>query len=270
MKMLYALFAALLTTTLCYAQEDNETTPSNNKKVSVAVTPEGIEIDRPNRKRDRKFRVQYLMVDFGINALDDRTDYSSEAARAFVQVPEGVRNENLFTMRTDRSFNVNLWPVIGKYQLYRSDNQKIYLSFGAGFQFYNFKFNKSIRYINDPNPAIVMDSIEFSKNKLGMTIGSIPIMLTCKTRLADKAWLVYGAGITGGFRIASWIKQVSEDRGTDKYHDKFNLNDFNSCITGEVGISGYFRLYATYQITPLHQYALNQHPFCIGLRFGGV
>jgi hypothetical protein len=98
----------------------------------------------------------------------------------------------------------------------------------------------------------------------------MPLNLTAKTRISKKTWLVYGAGVTGGYRISSLTKQRSNERGQQKNHDSFNFNDFNACVTGEIGISGVFRIYATYQVTALHNTALDQHPLCIGLRFGGV
>ena len=117
---------------------------------------------------------------------------------------------------------------------------------------------------------VVVDTIGFTKNQLGFTYLTVPLQFTFKTKLAEKAWLVYGAGISGGYRIASWTKQISAERGKDKNHDKFNFNDFNTCVTGEIGLDGYFRLYASYQLTSLHENALDQKPFCIGIRIGGI
>jgi len=77
-------------------------------------------------------------------------------------------------------------------------------------------------------------------------------------------------GITGGYRLSSWTKQISDQKGLQKNHDKFNFSDFNSCITAEFGLDDYFRLYASYQVTPLQENALDQRPFSIGLRFGGL
>ena len=99
---------------------------------------------------------------------------------------------------------------------------------------------------------------------------TIPLQFTFKTKLAEKAWLVYGVGATGGYRIASWNKQVSPERGKQKNRDEFNFNDFNACVTGEIGLDNIFRVFASYQLTPLHSTALDQRPFTIGLRFGGI
>ena len=77
-------------------------------------------------------------------------------------------------------------------------------------------------------------------------------------------------GVSGGYRLSSWTKQISDERGKQKNHDQFNFNDFNACLTAEVGIDNIFRLYASYQVTPLHENVLEQYPFSIGIRFGGI
>ena len=135
---------------------------------------------------------------------------------------------------------------------------------------YNFRFSKDISYLNETTPTVIMDSVHFSKNKLAFSYLSVPLNIVFKTRLAEKTWLVYGAGVTGGYRISSWTKQKSEARGKQKNHDDFNMNDFNVCLTGEIGLDSYFRLFVSYQVTPLHETYLDQHPLCIGFRFGGI
>ena len=118
--------------------------------------------------------------------------------------------------------------------------------------------------------VVINDSVHFSKNKVALTYLSMPLMFNFKTKLAKKVWVVYGAGITAGYRIDSWTKQVSDEHGKEKNHDQFNFNNFNSCVTAEFGLEGYFRLYASYQLTALHEDVLDQHPYAIGVRFLGI
>src|SRR5690606_27513586 len=99
---------------------------------------------------------------------------------------------------------------------------------------------------------------------------SMPFMLTAKSRLAENIWLVYGLGVSGGFRINSMQKQISDERGKQKNRDQFNFNNFNACLTGELGVDGYVRLFASYQLTPLHENALFHYPYSIGIRFFGI
>jgi hypothetical protein len=282
MKLIYSLLAATLFSGVAIAQEiemAKDTTAKNTKTVAITIgSDDFIRIeknskgskDSSKRKDDKVFDVDFLMFDLGVNSIHDKTNYASADARNFLKVPDVVKNEYLFSQRTAKAINVNIWPVTAKWRLLKTDRQKIFFGFGAGLQIYNFRFNKDISYVNEPNPAVIVDSVQFSKNKLGITYLSIPLMATFKTRVADKTWLVYGVGITGGYRLDSWTKQISRERGKDKNHDKFNFADFNSCLTAEIGLSGYFRLYSSYQLTALHENSLDQHPFCIGIRLGGM
>ena len=288
MKLIYCLMAATLLNLSATAQDKDDDTDndSKRKKRSIVIsTDKGfkietldstdkdgvyVNIDSLSKHKEKPFEFEFFALDLGINTLDDKTNYAAADTRAFLHVPENMKNDQLFSLRSGKSWNVNIWPVLFKARLAKGNYQKVYISSGVGLQMYNFRFTKDISYLNNTVPEVYHDTISFSKNKLGPTYLSVPLALTLKTKLTKKAWLVYGAGVTGGYRISSWMKQVSGERGKDKNHDAFNFNDFNACVTGEIGVSGIFRLYATYQLTALHETALDQHPFCVGLRFGGI
>lgn len=286
MKLVYCLMTACMLSFAASAQEEGTKDGSAKKRKSLSISNEGIKVEDveeakegiyvkkdtvPNSKRiERKFAFTYAAVDLGINTLQDKTDYNSAAAQGFLNVPEGMKNDKLFSLQTGKSWNVNVWPVLFKARVVKTKAQKLYISSGIGLQMYNFRFTKNISYLNNTTPEVFLDSVDFSKNKLGLTYLSVPLALTAKTKIAKGTWLVYGAGVTGGYRIGSLNKQVSGSRGKDKNRDAFNFSDFNACVTGEIGISGVMRIYATYQLTSLHESALVQHPLCIGLRFGGV
>lgn len=218
----------------------------------------------------RKMKVHFLMLDLGINALNDRTDYSSPAAQQYLQVGADRKNGNLFSLRQGKSINVNIWPVLFDFRLLRSRNQKISLYTGAGLQLYNFKFNRDISYLNETTPMVIEDSIKFSKNKLAFAYVSVPLMVNFKTRLSGNFWVTYGLGVIGGYCFDSWTKQISDERGKQKNHDQFNFQKFNLNLSGEIGINGYIRFYGTYQVTNMYQNSLVQNPYCIGIRFFGV
>lgn len=287
MKTVYCLMAALMISFAASAQEDGKKDGDAKKRKSLSITNEGIKVETTDgpgktgvyvdkdtitvkKKAEKKFEFTYAAVDLGINTLKDNTDYTSTATRNFLNVPEGMKNDQLFSLRTGKSWNVNVWPVLFKARLVKTGGQKLYVSSGIGLQMYNFRFTKDISYLNNTTPEVYKDSVQFSKNKLGFTYLAVPLALTAKTKIAKGTWIVYGAGVTGGYRISSWTKQVSGARGKEKNHDAFNFNDFNACLTGEIGVSGVFRIYASYQLTSLHETGLDQRPISIGLRFGGV
>jgi len=271
MKLIYCILTVTLVFTTASAQDKTDSTAHKKNRKSISLGSSGIKINETDTAKEEKpFDMEIGVVDVGVNILQDKTIYSSAAAQGFLNVPQDQKNSNLFSLQNAKSINVNVWPVLFKWRAVKTDYQKVYFYSGIGLQMYNFRFTKNISYLNKTSPEVYMDSLSFSKNKLGFTYLSVPLGFVLKTKLAPKAWLVYGAAITGGYRISSWTKQISGERGKQKNHDSFNFNDFNSCVTGEIGIDGYLRLYVSYQLTSLQKTALDQHPFCIGLRIGGV
>ena len=244
---------------------------AQEKGDQLSIGSGGIKIThKSDSSKSKTFELQLGMLDVGINSLQDKTDYNSPAAQNFLQVGQDSKNSNLFALRDMKSVNVNIYPVMVKFNALKTRNQKISISSGIGLQIYNFRFNKPISFVNNTEPAVIMDTVSFSKNKLAVTYLTVPLMVTAKTRLVDKAWLVYGAGISAGYRLSSWTKQISDERGKQKNRDQFNLSDFNVCVNGEIGLEGYLRLYASYQLTNMYDNSLDQHPFSIGVRFLGL
>ncbi|PZF72206.1 hypothetical protein [Taibaiella soli] len=276
MKNVAITLILLMAGSIAYGQHtinisNTDSGKSGNADHTLTIGSDGIHITSYNKDEKRKkIELIFFMLDLGINNLQDKTNYNSPDAQAYLQVNQDQKNSNLFSLREGKSVNVNIYPVMLKFYALQTKNQKIIISSGFGIQSYDFRFNKPISYVNYTSPAVIMDTISFSKNKLGFYFLNIPLGVTFKTRLSEKLWGVYGFGITGGYRLSSWTKQISDERGKDKNHDSFNFQDFNACLTGEIGLDKHFRLYASYQLTNLYKNALDQHPFAIGIRFGGV
>lgn len=266
MKLVYSIAAVLLLTLNVSAQEKKcDTTGKKGHTVGISLGS-----DETKDTSDKVFDLHVGMVDLGFNYLNDKTNYNSAAAQNFLKVNNEMKNENLFSLREGKSVNVNVYPVMLKARVLKAKGQRVYITLGAGLQMYNFMFNKPVTYKNETKPMVITDTVSFTKNKVGLTYLSVPLMITSKTKLAKDIWLVYGVGVTAGYRIASWTKQISGERGKEKNHDQFNFNNFNSCVTGEVGVDGWLRLYASYQLTTLHKDALEQYPYAIGVRFIGI
>jgi hypothetical protein len=271
MKILYSIAILVMMAGTARAQRVNaeisKKDSTDKKGHTVAIS---LGSDETKDTSDKVFDLHVGLLDIGFNYIDDKTNYNSAAAQNFLHVNSDVKNENLFSLLEGKSINVNIYPVVLKARVVKTKRQRLYVTIGAGLQMYNFRFNKPVTYTNQTVPMVVMDSISFTKNKVGLTYLSVPLMVTSKTKLAKDIWLVYGVGITGGYRIASWTKQVSGERGKDKNHDAFNFNNFNSCVTAEIGVDGWVRLYGSYQLTALHKDALDQHPYALGVRFVGI
>ena len=262
-----------------HAQED---APNQKNPTHVTVDIDGVSLSKKTKeeRRNARFLTTYGMVDLGFNRIDDNTSYGNSSGtfnslygigadpNAIYEAPSSAP----FKLNEGKSINVNVWIANTRLRLADGDRQKLYFTSGIGLQMYNFRFNSRKMYASDPNTHLetIPANLDVEKNKLGFTYAAIPVGLLAKTRITPKRWLVYGASVTGGYRLASWTKLKTAQQGKEKNHDPFNFSDFNACVMAEVGIDDVIRFYASYQLTPLSSGPLNQHPFAIGVRFFGL
>ncbi len=252
---------------------------STQKGRIISLDANGIYIGPkdPDSAKNEKFMVQWGMLDLGFNRIDDKTNYNSPSnlqdpfynGSGLATVPP---TSGAFRLNEGKSINVNVWIANTRLKIAGGKNQKLYLTSGLGLQMYNFRFDSKVMYKSDPNTHLetIPADLDVQKNKLGFTYAAVPLGLLAKTRITEKRWLVYGGSVTGGYRIASWTKLKTAQRGKEKNHDPFNFSDFNACVMAEVGIDNVFRLYGSYQLTPMSSGPLVQHPFAIGIRFFGL
>ena len=264
---------------MSYSKEED--TSKKKRSFSIQVGMSGPTNDSSAKAkqsvRNAKFVVTYGVLDLGFNRIDDKTDYNT-SSNELTQLYNGPYFSNVlpssspFKLNEGKSINVNIWIANTRLRIANGEKQKLYFTSGIGLQMYNFRFDSRKMYASDPLTylAPISPSLDVQKNKLGFTYAAIPLGLLAKTRITEKRWLVYGASVTGGYRIASWTKLKTAQRGKEKNHDAFNFSDFNACAMAELGIEDAFRLYASYQLTPLSSGPLNQHPFAIGIRFFGL
>jgi hypothetical protein len=249
------------------------TTDTTKHGNNVEISNDGVFIGATKKvQQSRKqgtFSLRYAAFELGANRLADNTNYANAGVQSYLHVPDNMKNSSLFNIHYIGSINVNIYPVGVKYLALKKARQVIYLSSALGLQFYNFMYKEPLQYTRNPS-AIALSPTSFKKDKLGLDYLNIPLMITFKTKLDKDTWLTYGAGITGGYLLSAWNKQKTNGGDKSKIHDRTNFQDFNSCVTGELGIEGIIRVYASYQMTSLYSNGLNQHPICIGLRFGGA
>ncbi len=277
MKTSKTLLLSGLLLTFGHAAQAQDNAPDQRNSTRVTVDIDGVSLSKKTREEraDAKFLVTYGMVDLGFNRLDDKTNYSSSSSSLndlYNPSPGTTPSSAPFKLNEGKSINVNVWIANTRLRLADGENQKLFFTSGIGLQMYNFRFDSRIMYKADPNTHLetIASDLDIQKNKLGFTYAAIPVGLLAKTRITPKRWLVYGASITGGYRLASWTKLKTAQNGKDKNHDPFNFSDFNACVMAEVGIDDVIRLYGSYQLTPLSSGPLNQHPFAIGVRFFGL
>ena len=171
-----------------------------------------------------------------------------------------------FSLNNKKSSNVNLWVVQQKLNLYK---HKINLKYGVGLEMFNFRFEKSISFREDIAGFVKYDDVVFSKNKLLVKYLTIPVQINFKPNPNMKKGFYASAGMSVGYLLNAKNKQISEERGKEKFEGNFNLNDWRVATIGELGI-GSVRLYGSYGITNLFnksQVFYDMQPFALGLRF---
>ena len=141
MKWTYFLLMAVLISSSAFAQDEDVAKDDDKERHSVSISNKGIDIDSKN-KEEKVLEANFAMLDLGFNMLMDNTNYSSTAARNFLNVDASMQNEDLFNLRTGKSINVNIYPAMLQYRLLKTKGQKVYLSTGVGLQMYNFRFDK--------------------------------------------------------------------------------------------------------------------------------
>ncbi|MBL7692695.1 MAG: outer membrane beta-barrel protein [Flavipsychrobacter sp.] len=276
-----ATLTALLFTTTLFAQNSTDSTTKKKKSMSLSISNKGISFEETNdttkshktektdKEKTGKLRLTFAMMDLGFNMLNDATTYTDPTLAGYLRVPAADRNADLFDLKNGKSINFNIYPLMVKLPVIKTKNQRLYIATGLGLQVYNFRFDNSVSYVKSP-AGLIMDTISFRKNKLAVNYLSVPLMVTSKTRLHKDTWLVYGAGVQAGYRLSSWNKQTSDERGKIKTHGNFDLKDFNTCVTAEFGIEGVLRFYGSYQLTSLYENNIDQRPISVGIRIGGI
>src|SRR5690606_32595077 len=104
------------------------------EKTSITFGTNGISIENEDDQKKRKSNFNFFTFDLGVNFINDQTNYNDPATKVFLDVPSTHQNESLFSLRSGKSINFNIYPVLFNAPIYTGDKQKISLYTGAGLQ----------------------------------------------------------------------------------------------------------------------------------------
>ncbi|MFT6815076.1 MAG: hypothetical protein ACJAZ3_000974 [Sphingobacteriales bacterium] len=144
---------------------------------------------------------------------------------------------------------------------------------GLGFRFNNYHFSNNVGLQNrQDSVTVIQESINFDKNKLSARYINFPVMLKINGNEKDgKRWFLH-SGADFAFLINGKTKQKSDELGTVKIKDDFNLARTNTALFARIGYSD-VSIYVRYPLSSL--FAQNQtetyktiEPVAIGLTFG--
>lgn len=216
------------------------------------------------RETNREIAVSLFALDLGLN-----TFYSESAG---LNLPRGYES---MLLNQDASINVGLRFLTTRFSLYEN---KLNLITGLNFDFHNYKFQRNIHILPEREELMVVthprDSINYTKNKITMTYFQVPLLLNYTINPYNRKRSVrLSAGPYASLLIHSHTKRVSDQRGTEKEYDNFNLNNLQYGVSGRIGYR-FVEVYCNYALNPLFQAGrgpdLHALTFGIGLINAGI
>ena len=228
-----------------------------------------IEINRAPKKL-KNIETNWWILDIGLTNLNDKSPAIDMLARNPAGLPYNQRylmtSEN-FSLNNKKSTNVNIWVVTQKLNIYQ---HKINLKYGLGVEMFNFRFDKSISFRENILGNVKFDEVSFTKNKLLVKYLTIPLQLNFSPNPTNKKAFYASIGMSAGYLWNAKNKQISAERGKEKYRGNFNLNDWRFATIGELGV-GAVRLYGSFANSNLFNKDIlgniDMQPFAVGLRF---
>jgi hypothetical protein len=218
-----------------------------------------------HRKTQSNVSTNWFIFDLGFTNVRDNTNYAVAQTMGYLNPVNGAVTQNSFALNSGKSSNVNIWFFMQKLNI---SQHILNLKYGLGLEMYNFRYDRNISYRNDPYPNVYNDVISFSKNKLFAEYLTIPLMLNVNTTPHNKKGFSFSVGASAGYLIASKNKQISGDRGKQKYRGTFDLQPWRFAAITELGL-GPVRVYGSYSLNALHKEStgLEQFPYAVGIRF---
>ena len=219
------------------------------------------------KKKNKNISTNFLILDLGFANYRDLTNYPQARAGSYLTFSRpgdpGV-SETTTSLNTGRSSNVNIWIFMQRLNI---SKQVLNLKYGLGWEMYNFRYDSRISFRPSPQPTAFVDSIGFTKNKLFAQYITVPLMININTRPVTGRGLIMSAGISAGYLVASRNKQISAERGKQKYKGDHALQPWRLAAIGEIGL-GPVRLYGSYSLNALQkEYTrMEQYPYTIGIR----
>lgn len=213
--------------------------------------------DRKAKKSAKKFKDDRggLELSIGYNAwLDNGSTALS------------LSNNNLELINS-KSTHVNL-SYVNYFKIYKNFIQ---FSAGVGIDWNNYRFSKNITLSPKADSMnLVVDNINYSKNKLMAKYVTVPLQLHFATKPNKKGdMLGVAGGVELGYLLNGRQKQISEEKGKQKIDDDYNLADLRLGYTlcanyGNTGIYAKYYPNSTFKETQ----GPNLNTFCIGFKFG--
>ncbi len=200
------------------------------------------------------------ILDLGFTNYNDKTIYTSAAAQQFA--PGG--SKDWFKLNNGKSVDVNIWIFMQRLNLIK---HVVNLKYGIGVELNNYRYEDNIRFLTNPT-TVIMDTINYSKNKLAEDFVTVPVMLNLDFTPHRRHPFGLSAGASFGYRYSSREKFKSGADGKQKTYNDFDLDPWKISYIGELQLGYWVSLYGSYATKTLFIRGLDQIPYSFGLRFG--
>ena len=218
-----------------------------------------VHVHRRKPYKPSKLSTNWGIVDLGISQFNDKTNY----AQAISQGDLGAgANEDWFDLRNGKSINVNIWFFMQRLSLI---NHYVNLKYGLGLELNNYRYSENIKYQKDASPLVVMDNVNYKKNKLAADYLTLPMMLNFNLTPNRRHGFGFSVGASAGYLYASRQKTVSNDFGKKKDKDNFDLRKWKVSYIGELSL-GIVKLYGSYATQSMFENGIDHTPYNVGIR----
>jgi hypothetical protein len=253
----------LLAATSLQAQEDGKAADSVKRKkfdinYGVGITI-GAKKDSTGKTDENKGRfvggVTFTRLDIGFSKLIDNGSFSLSPANDFLDYRGGKTSTISFdVLQFGYRFNSNF---------------KIYIAGGFDWTMIRLRRNITMQK-NTATLTYIEEPIIFSKNRFSNSYVHIPLNFELRTKENNKGKRFrFVVGPEVGFLLNGKVKQISDERGKEKFKDDYNFAQFRYGGTLRIGYGGlglFAKYYASDMFDSAPQKGLKNMAF--GLTFG--
>jgi hypothetical protein len=150
-------------------------------------------------------------VDLGFSRYLDNGSFTLSPANSFLE----------FEPSKTSNFGFNFFEF--KYK--SSPGFSLYLAAGLDWNHIRLVNNETIQK-NQPQLTKVSESINFNKNRFSSRYLRIPIGFEFNQKVKNSKYLHFVLGPEFGFLLNGKVKQISKERGKEKFKDDYNFNPF--------------------------------------------
>jgi opacity protein-like surface antigen len=185
-------------------------------------------------KEKDKFKLNFTATrfDFGISTYLDNGSFTLSPENSFLEY-ETAKSRNFGFDFLEMGFRIN-------------EHFKIYT--GAGLDWNHVRLKQNITFQKSKSTlSYVTETVDFRKNRFSSQYLRIPLSFQFRSKAyknGDRIQFVISPEV--GFLLNGKVKQVSKEKGKEKFKDDYNFNPFRYGAVARLGYGGlgiYFKYY---------------------------